>query len=208
MARDKNEKGKGGYWELAMDVTKSERKRTRQRKRNKDGGLNFKRTDNVSNHKNKLLLNTDHNNKNKFSTKISENQRNKNKKIVNERKINVEKNLKEMANEMDEDSEDDLNDNSLNVTENSTNETINYEIIEEQQNINNIIDDSHNAIIINSIPTNGPNVIVETIPTYHFPQIESLDDNELNRLISMNEQELIDDFLNYNENDGNEEEFL
>ncbi|XP_055385529.1 forkhead box protein J1-B [Condylostylus longicornis] len=30
--RNKYEKGKGGYWELAMDVTKSERKRIRNRK--------------------------------------------------------------------------------------------------------------------------------------------------------------------------------
>lgn len=39
IARDKNEKGKGGYWELSMNTTKSERKRIRNRnKRNQVGG--------------------------------------------------------------------------------------------------------------------------------------------------------------------------
>lgn len=79
------------------------------------------------------------------------------------------------------------------------------EIVEEQQNINNILDDNQSAIIIpNSVLfAENPNVIVETIPTYHFSQfvghIENFDDTELNNLICMNDQELIDDFLNGNE---------
>lgn len=35
VSRAKDEKGKGGYWELSMDVSKSERKRVRVRHRNK-----------------------------------------------------------------------------------------------------------------------------------------------------------------------------
>lgn len=31
IARDKNEKGKGGYWELSMNITKGEKKRVRNR---------------------------------------------------------------------------------------------------------------------------------------------------------------------------------
>jgi len=81
------------------------------------------------------------------------------------------------------------------------------EIVEEQQNINNIIDDNQNAIIIpNPTLYDSPNVIVEAIPTYQFNQfnhIENFDENELNQLICMNDQELIDDFLNFNS--GNEE---
>jgi hypothetical protein len=79
------------------------------------------------------------------------------------------------------------------------------EIVEEQQNINNILDDNQNAIIIPNpiIFSENPNVIVEAIPTYHFNQfvghIENFDDNEFNNLICMNDQELIDDFLNGNE---------
>lgn len=82
------------------------------------------------------------------------------------------------------------------------------EIIEEQQNINNIIDDNQHTIIISNPLFESPNVIVEAIPTYQFSQfnqIESFDDNDLNQLICMNDQELIDDFLSYN-NDN--EEFL
>jgi hypothetical protein len=82
------------------------------------------------------------------------------------------------------------------------------EIIEEQQNINNIIDDNQHTIIISNPLFESPNVIVEAIPTYQFSQfnqIESFDDNDLNQLICMNDQELIDDFLSFN-NDS--EEFL
>lgn len=82
------------------------------------------------------------------------------------------------------------------------------EIIEEQQNINNIIDDNQHTIIISNPLFESPNVIVEAIPQYQFSQfnqIESFDDNDLNQLICMNDQELIDDFLSYN-NDS--EEFL
>ncbi len=203
MARDKNEKGKGGYWELAMDVTKSEKKRVRQRRRNKDNIVGT-RNDNVS-------IKTRFNSSNKkFSMKLNENQTDKNKKMNSEGKSNDDKNFKVSMtksnnncsiDEMAEESEDDYNNN------NSVNN--NFEVIEEQQNINNIIDETHNAIIISPIMNHGPNVIVEAIPTYHFPQIETLDDNELNRLISMNEQDLIDDFLNYNESDIiKEDEYL
>ncbi|XP_040161069.1 forkhead box C1-A [Anopheles arabiensis] len=38
--RAKDEKGKGGYWELSMDVSKSERRRVRVRQRNKAAGSN------------------------------------------------------------------------------------------------------------------------------------------------------------------------
>lgn len=75
------------------------------------------------------------------------------------------------------------------------------EVIEEQQNINNIIDDNHQAIIISNTIFESPNVIVEAIPSYqftHFNQIEAFDDNEFSELICMNDQELIDDFLSYN----------
>lgn len=89
----------------------------------------------------------------------------------------------------------------------STDDQIMTEVIEEQQNINNIIDDGQHAIIISN-PNFGPNVIVEAIPTYqfsHFNQIESFDDNEFSQLICMDDQELIDDFLSYN---NANEEFL
>lgn len=50
IARDKNEKGKGGYWELSMNITKGEKKRVRNRsKRGKNvsassnGGVPIKR---------------------------------------------------------------------------------------------------------------------------------------------------------------------
>lgn len=82
------------------------------------------------------------------------------------------------------------------------------EVIEEQQNINNIIDDNQHAIIISNSLFGSPNVIVEAIPSYQFSQfnqIESFDDNEFSQLICMDDQELIDDFLSYN---NETEEFL
>lgn len=36
IARDKSEKGKGGYWELSMNTAKSEKKRVRNRKKHRD----------------------------------------------------------------------------------------------------------------------------------------------------------------------------
>jgi hypothetical protein len=96
-----------------------------------------------------------------------------------------------------------INEDSISLMEEQN--VTEIEIVEEQQNINNIIDDNQSAIIIPN-PTlfcDNPNVIVEAIPTYHFNQfvgnIENFDDSELNQLICMNDQELIDDFLNGNE---------
>lgn len=78
------------------------------------------------------------------------------------------------------------------------------ETVEEQQNINNIIDDNQHMFIITNPIFESPNVIVEAIPTYQytqFSQIGSFDENEFNQMICMDEQELIDDFLNYDENE-------
>lgn len=36
IARDKTEKGKGGYWELSMNATKSEKKRIRNRRKHRE----------------------------------------------------------------------------------------------------------------------------------------------------------------------------
>ena len=155
-----------------MDVSKSEKKRIRQRNRN-----------NVSN-RNRFL----HSNK-RFS------------KWIENRKDYSGDESKGNSMESCETLSDDLNNNSVISLEH-------VEIVEEQQNISNIIECEANAISSGSTALSGPNVIVETIPTYNFSQIETLDDNELNRLIGLNDQDLIDDFLNYNENDGNETQFL
>lgn len=82
------------------------------------------------------------------------------------------------------------------------------EVVEEQQNINNIIDDNQHAIIISNPIFQSPNVIVEQIPSYQFSQfnhIGSFDDTEFSQLICLDDQELIDDFLSYN---NDTEEFL
>lgn len=41
IARDKTEKGKGGYWELSMNATKSEKKRIRNRRKHRDDNGRF-----------------------------------------------------------------------------------------------------------------------------------------------------------------------
>lgn len=41
IARDKTEKGKGGYWELSMNATKSEKKRIRNRRKHRDESGRF-----------------------------------------------------------------------------------------------------------------------------------------------------------------------
>lgn len=181
VARDKNEKGKGGYWELAVDCSKTARKRIRQRK--KKGGFNSSRANGSKSTKSKVL-NKSKNSYNDVSIKS-----------VGSSNMGSDAFLSSPSN-INEDS-------NLSACDPSLTE---IEIIEEQQNINNIIDDSH-AIIISNPIFESPNVIVEAIPSYQFSQfnqIEHFDDNELSQLICMNDQELIDDFLSYNDT----EEFL
>lgn len=178
MARDKNEKGKGGYWELAVDCTKTARKRIRQRK--KKFGFSSIRVGNK-------------NTKAKVCKKSKAPLIDTSTSSLNSSNIGSDTFLSSPSNNND--------DSSI-----STDDQVTTEVIEEQQNINNIIDDNHTIIISN--PNFGPNVIVEAIPTYqfsHFNQIESFDDNEFSQLICMDDQELIDDFLSYN---NANEEFL
>lgn len=101
-----------------------------------------------------------------------------------------------------------------NINENSNLSTSNQniteiEVVEEQQNINNIIDHiDHSAIIIANDNFESPNVIVETIPTYQYTNFNQInfDENDLSEIICFNDQELIEDFLNYSNNET--EEFL
>lgn len=78
------------------------------------------------------------------------------------------------------------------------------EVVEEQQNINNIIDDNQHAIIISTPIFQSPNVIVEAIPSYQFSQFNHIGNFD-DTWIGMDDQELIDDFLSYN---NGTEEFL
>ncbi|XP_053693675.1 forkhead box protein J3 [Sabethes cyaneus] len=65
VSRAKDEKGKGGYWELSMDVAKSERKRVRVRQRNRGKGSvpsirsrnRLRRTTSNNNNNNELTVN-------------------------------------------------------------------------------------------------------------------------------------------------------
>lgn len=50
IARDKTEKGKGGYWELSMNATKSEKKRVRNRRKHRDDSSRV-----FYSHRNRLL---------------------------------------------------------------------------------------------------------------------------------------------------------
>lgn len=184
VARDKNEKGKGGYWELAVDCSKTARKRIRQRK--KKTGLASARVNN-RNQKSKPAKYFEKPN-DLYVTSL---------KSASSSNIGSDAFLSSPSNINDED------DSNLSADQALTE----IEIIEEQQNINNIIDDNHHAIIISNPIFESPNVIVEAIPSYqfnHFSHIESFD-NELSQLICMNDQELIDDFLSYNINNDTEE---
>jgi hypothetical protein len=189
VARDKNEKGKGGYWELAVDMHKTARKRIRHRRKKMgemhSSGSNFIR----SGH----LLRSKMNAKKESSP-------------FNEMSVGssiISDSISESSNINEDDSNPSMEMEEQNVTE--------IEIVgeEEEEQQQQTIDDNQNAIIIPSSTLYGsPNVIVETIPTYQFSQfhnIEHFDDNELNQLICMNDQDLIDDFLSYNTGNG---EFL
>lgn len=178
VARDKNEKGKGGYWELAVDMHKTTRKRIRHR-RKKVG--DFARASNTIIRNGRLL-----------------------RSRLNSKKY-IENSAKSVGSSASDfvSSPSNINEDSIPSMEDQSGGEI--EIVEEQQNINNILDDNNSAIIIPNpiLFGDNPSVIVEAIPTYHFNQfvghIENFDDNELNNLICMNDQELIDDFLNGNE---------
>lgn len=50
IARDKTEKGKGGYWELSMNANKSEKKRIRNRRKHRDDNSRV-----FYSHRNRLL---------------------------------------------------------------------------------------------------------------------------------------------------------
>lgn len=176
VARDKNEKGKGGYWELAVDSNKTARKRIRQRK--KKFGFNSNRTTGA--------------NKSRVAKRF-EKRADTSSGSVNSSTIGSDAFLSSPSN-INEDSNLSAEDQGM----------AEIETIEEQQNINNIIDDNQHTIIITNPIFESPNVIVEAIPTYQYTQfshIGSFDENEFNQMICMDEQELIDDFLNYDENE-------
>lgn len=176
VARDKNEKGKGGYWELAVDCNKTARKRIRQRK--KKFGFGSNRISGSGNSK---------------VGKRFEKQADTSSGSVNSSTMGSDAFLSSPSN-INEDS-------GLSAEDQAMTE---IETVEEQQNINNIIDDNQHTIIITNPIFESPNVIVEAIPTYQytqFSQIGSFDENEFNQMICMDEQELIDDFLNYDENE-------
>jgi len=190
VARDKNEKGKGGYWELMVDNKKTARKRIRQRK--KKTGLS------ASPKVAKLLK----------SSRASMAKAKRQQDDYEAPASYVESNMGSDSmisspSDMIEEEEDEFDA----FTDDPSITTV--EIIEEQQNINNIIDDNQNTIIISNPIFDSPNVIVEAIPsTYqfsHFNHIDNFDETELSHLICMDDQELIDDFLRYNER---HEEFI
>jgi hypothetical protein len=183
VARDKNEKGKGGYWELAVDCSKTARKRIRQRKKKNGFIANRSNISKATRLKAVKRTETQKNLCSDTSATSSSSTIGSDAFLSSPSNINEDSNLS------------------------STDQTM-IEIIEEQQNINNIIDDNQHTIIISNPLYESPNVIVEAIPSYQysqFNQIESFDDSDLSQLICMNDQELIDDFLSYNHDN---EEFL
>lgn len=170
-----------------MDCNKTARKRIRQRK--KKFGFNSNRL--TSNKCAKAKVGKKHENSKLLCSDISATS-------FNSSNIGSDAFLSSPSN---------INDDSSLSTEDHTMAS-EIEVIEEQQNINNIIDDNQHAIIISNSLFGSPNVIVEAIPSYQFSQfnqIESFDDNEFSQLICMDDQELIDDFLSYN---NETEEFL
>lgn len=190
VARGKNEKGKGGYWELAMDTSKSHRKRLR---RNRNGKF-----------KNSSL-----NNKNRFrksQTKTTGNTQNDDKTKVPD--IDMPNQEIQMQQQNIASDEELLNNIAANITANaqSTNVFVDktataiptneiYFADEIPQCItDDIVLSSSSNTIVSSVPMtteSGPSVIVEYLPT-----MDTFDENELNGLINLNEQELIDRFLN------------
>lgn len=187
VARDKNEKGKGGYWELAVDCNKTARKRIRQRK--KKFGLISNRNQRERNVKTRAFKRSSTSKALYDETLAACASINSSSNIGSDAFLSSPSNVNDDSN---------LSDEQI-LTE--------IEVVEEQQNINNIIDDQQTIIISNPI-FESPNVIVEAIPSYqfsHFNTIANFDDNEFSQLICMNDQELIDDFLSYN---TETEEFL
>lgn len=176
MARGKDEKGKGGYWELAVDSAKTSRKRVRNRKKK---NCIISRNGKVTRFRKTHAKKIDILSKSSYDTGMSD-------------FISSPSNINENSN---------LSTSDQIITE--------IEVVEEQQNINNIIDHiDQNAIIIANDNFESPNVIVETIPTYQYTNFNQInfDENDLSEIICFNDQELIDDFLNYSNNET--EEFM
>ncbi|CAO1374190.1 unnamed protein product [Diamesa serratosioi] len=206
VAREKNDKGKGGYWELAMDVSKSARKRIRQRKsKNHNNNLNNNNNNNNNNlnimnnntrlrNKSRFMkMNNDKNREQEQQTTTTVIGKQKEHQIINDINANETDNEDDiMADDkvmLDDkyDTNDDNDDDDTHLDDFNNNEILSsdMELIEEQQNINNIIDDCHGMILI-------PNVVVEPIPTYQFSQFPQIE------IETFNDQDLIDNFLNYN----------
>lgn len=209
VARGKNEKGKGGYWELAMDTSKSHRKRLR---RNRNMRLNRNST-----YKNKLR-----------TTKVSKNNSDKIKVQVPSLQ-SIESNTTDLRNTHNNTpssilskQEELLNSIAANIVATETvisNEenitVINHATLQQSEiyfadEIPQCVTDDivvpflSNSNIINNVTietttipsiSEGPNVIVEPVPCF-LPTMDTFDENELNGLIDLNEQELIDRFLN------------
>lgn len=193
MARGKNEKGKGGYWELAMDTSKSHRKRLRRNRNAK-----FKNTSLLSSSINRNRLRKCHNRNTQGTTTTSETQT----KVPDAIDMpNEERPQQSIASD-----EELLNNIAANITASAAaSETSIFvsEITSIPSNeiyfadeipqciTDDIVLSSSSSTNSNPIGVDGPSVIVEYLPT-----MDTFDENELNGLINLNEQELIERFLN------------
>uniref|UniRef100_A0A336MVV8 CSON004906 protein n=1 Tax=Culicoides sonorensis TaxID=179676 RepID=A0A336MVV8_CULSO len=212
VARGKNEKGKGGYWELAMDTSKSHRKRLR---RNRNGK-----------HKNNILNSCNKNRTRKSLNKTTTTHKDNTQFMSRETKV-PDSDMPNREQEEDEhqqsiaSDEELLNNIAANITAQNQNQDSNvynvgatslistneiYFADEIPQSITDdiILSSTSTTNTISTVTTtsstssvqvpvisDGPSVIVEYLPT-----MDTFDENELNGLINLNEQELIDRFLN------------
>lgn len=202
MARGKNEKGKGGYWELAMDTSKSHRKRLRRNRNSK-----FKTMMSSSSSKNRIRKCHNRN------TQVTTTTENKVPDIDMPNQENPQPTLLQQQEQQQQthsitSEEELLNDIAANITANACqNPTETSIFVSEITAITSneiffadeipqcITDDvvlsSSSSTSSNPIGADGPSVIVEYLPT-----MDTFDENELNGLINLNEQELIERFLN------------
>lgn len=202
VARGKNEKGKGGYWKLAMDYTKTERKRIRKSKtKNKiDKEENYEEED-------------DDYVKNKFAKNniISDIIITKNTEIFIDEDCNLSN---EYFNETTESVANLITEQELITNMGFDEEVCLLDVLFKQiknkfsipspqiyieTDIPQQIDEIAIPFVYN-LPQNGPNVIVENIPQFDtLLQMDTIIDDAGFSPMNFNDYDELENFLNYNQ---------
>lgn len=198
MARNKNEKGKGGYWELAMDISKSDRKRRRRKIRSNpklDGSvIRLRRDPPIECEPQQVEIEEV-----PQTVPASPQPGYSAEEVLN----SIEENIRESIHQDDKTVESTLPMGEIFFADQIP-QCTNHDIIVpflSNTDSPSTTPNRNNELNSQASQAVGPNVIVEPVPCY-LPTMDTFDENELNGLIDLNEQELIDRLLDGGDDHG------